>query len=206
MSVSYESFFADNTFRIIFRLSTNRIIMNITHVDYAILGLLVGGEMTGYQIRMVFERTALGSFSSSPGTIYPALKRMQRRKLVERKKAAGSRQGPFCITRDGMKALRTWILKPVTRNDVAKDLGLIVLRIAFLDSANSGRKREAFLKSFVAEVEKYIVELEKYYSTESSTMPTGGRLAFEHGLETYRTTLKWIKRVRLVYGNKKSYQ
>jgi PadR family transcriptional regulator, phenolic acid-responsive transcriptional regulator len=176
--------------------------MKVTHIDYAILGLLMSREMTGYQIRMVFDKTALGNFSSSPGTIYPALKRMLKLKLVERGKTPGSSPGPFAITKAGMKALRSWILKPVTRDDVAKGFDLILLRIAFLDLTNSAKRREAFLKSFSSEVQKYIMELEKYYRTESSNMPKGGRLAFEHGMESYKSTLIWIRKVRSVYRHK----
>ena len=33
--------------------------------------------MSGYDLRKVFEETALGNYSSSPGAIYPALSRLE---------------------------------------------------------------------------------------------------------------------------------
>ena len=45
-------------------------------------GLLViegnASSMSGYDVRMVFERTPMSRFSSSPGSIYPVLKRLER--------------------------------------------------------------------------------------------------------------------------------
>jgi len=49
-----------------------------TLLDYAILGLIQDHALSGYAIRKMFEETALGHYSSSPGTIYPALNRLQK--------------------------------------------------------------------------------------------------------------------------------
>ncbi|MBX2878146.1 MAG: PadR family transcriptional regulator, partial [Saprospiraceae bacterium] len=48
-----------------------------TRLDYAIMGLLIGGPLSGYQIRQIFETSEMGNYSSSPGSIYPALKRLR---------------------------------------------------------------------------------------------------------------------------------
>ena len=57
-----------------------------TLLDYAILGLIHEKAQTGYQIRKIFAETAMGNYSSSPGTIYPALNRLQKMDLVEKVK------------------------------------------------------------------------------------------------------------------------
>ncbi|MDH5368031.1 MAG: PadR family transcriptional regulator, partial [Cyclobacteriaceae bacterium] len=54
-----------------------------TSLDYAILGLVHILPQSGYAIRKQFELTAIGNYSSSPGAIYPALKRLQKFGLVE---------------------------------------------------------------------------------------------------------------------------
>jgi DNA-binding PadR family transcriptional regulator len=53
-----------------------------TPLEYAVLGLLHQSEQSGYDLRKVFAATALGNYSSSPGTVYPALKRLEKRGLV----------------------------------------------------------------------------------------------------------------------------
>ena len=80
----------------------------VTQLDYAILGLLSQGPLTGYKIRMTFENTALGNFSSSPGTIYPALKRLAALKLIDKKTKGAKRNGQtvMSITRMGTGVLK----------------------------------------------------------------------------------------------------
>ena len=38
--------------------------------------------MSGYDLRKIFTTTAMGSFSDSPGAIYPALARLEANGLV----------------------------------------------------------------------------------------------------------------------------
>lgn len=178
--------------------------MKITHVDYSILGLLNQRSLSGYQIRMVFERTALGKFSSSPGTIYPALKRLQGSKLIEKKRQLEKDLEIFAITKNGSTALKDWILCPVTRNDVMKGIEMILLRIAFIDSTKAGKKRDKFFETAVGAIHQYIVELELYYAREASNMPLGGTLVFEHGIESYKATLRWIRKVHQNYTTKQN--
>ncbi len=175
----------------------------ITHIDYAILGLIKGSPLTGYRIRLVFERTALGSFSSSPGTIYPALKRLLRLQLVKRKKVTGKSQEAFEITGKGTMALTDWILQPVTKDDVAKHIHIIVLRCAFMDGLGTTARQLQFLDSLKITTKAYLNELEEFYQNESINMPTGGRLAFEHGISSYTNTLKWVQKVIRTYRSKK---
>jgi len=51
-------------------------------LELALLGLVLREQRSGYALRKVFAETALGGNSSSPGAIYPALKR-QRRQMPE---------------------------------------------------------------------------------------------------------------------------
>ena len=53
-----------------------------TTLEYALLGLLHQGAMSGYDLRKIFESTAMGSYSGSPGAIYPALRRLEKQGLV----------------------------------------------------------------------------------------------------------------------------
>ena len=50
----------------------------LSSLDCAILGLLSRRPGSGYDIRRVFQTTALGRYSDSPGSIYPAIKRLNR--------------------------------------------------------------------------------------------------------------------------------
>ena len=56
---------------------------NPTFLDYAILGLLQRQSLSGYRIRKVFETTALGDYSSSPGSIYPLMSWLQEKDFIK---------------------------------------------------------------------------------------------------------------------------
>ena len=50
--------------------------MKHTALGYALIGLVQEDPRSGYALRKVFEDTPMGAFSSSPGSIYPALKKL----------------------------------------------------------------------------------------------------------------------------------
>ena len=66
--------------------STFRTIASMTRdpspLEYAVLGLLADGAQSGYEVRRVFATTAMRMYSDSPGSIYPALQRLARRRLI----------------------------------------------------------------------------------------------------------------------------
>lgn len=164
--------------------------MKITQIDYSILGLLRSNSLSGYAIRKVFETTALGNFSSSPGTIYPALKRLEKQKLILKR----TENNLFNATPKGIRALDEWIFQPVTRAVISKNPNELLLRFAFMDNTVPKNKKK-FLESYKKELVGYIDELKKFHSEESATMPLNGRLAFEHGIQSYKATLKWVESV-----------
>ena len=169
--------------------------IHVTPVDYAILGLLIQAPQSGYQIRMAFEKTALGNFSSSPGSIYPALRRLTNQGLVEKRKTPDGKGERFVITRSGTKALHTWILAPVERKDIEKGTDLLMLRIAFMDTVNRPQAVASFLRSALSTLENYVLELEQFYRQASGDMLPSGRLAFEHGVALQKATIKWLRKV-----------
>src|ERR1019366_772892 len=55
-------------------------------LGYALMGLLHQKARSGYELRKVFATTPIGTFSDSPGSIYPALARLEKRRWI---RAAG---------------------------------------------------------------------------------------------------------------------
>jgi DNA-binding PadR family transcriptional regulator len=165
----------------------------MTHLDFAILGLVHQSPLTGYEVRKVFETTALGNYSSSPGTIYPALKRLQKLKMLIQKESDSNRK-LFFITGQGEKELTKWLIKPIEKDDIAKRIQIILLRFAFMEDLVEKDEKILFLQSFRDELKKYIKELKDYYQKEGKTMKLHGRLAFEHGIESYQMDLRWVQK------------
>ncbi len=165
-----------------------------TRLDFVILGLISNESRTGYAIRKEFETTALGNFSSSPGTIYPALKRLQKLNFAEKRESTEDGKDKFHITSDGKLALNEWLIVPITLEDVMKDCDGIILRFAFMDSISDNTTKITFLESFRDALTTYLTQLQEFHSQEKDNLPLHGRLAFEYGIDSYTTTLKWCKK------------
>jgi len=164
-----------------------------TILDYAILGLLQSQNMSGYRIRKMFEETALGSYSSSPGTIYPALNRLQKMELVAKVKQDETGKFQFQLSSKGLDVLISWLKKPLEKANVEKNNNELFLRFAFMDNLVEKKDKMIFLESFRILQTDYVKTLKLYLKKNGNSMPLHGKLAFEHGLESNKTTLKWCK-------------
>lgn len=178
--------------------------LKVTDLDYAILGLLAGGGLSGYRIRKIFEETALGNYSSSPGSLYPALKRLESYSLAKKQVKSNSAQGLYLISEKGRNLLEKWLFKPITRNDVVRNSEVIVLRVAFMDVSKDRKQKLIFLESYRNAIKGYIKQLEKFSPEEREGMYTSSRFAFELGLDSCRLTLSWVTKILSIYRKTKS--
>lgn len=164
-----------------------------TSLDYAILGLVHQHPMSGYGIRKEFELTAIGNYSSSPGAIYPALKRLGKFELVQNRPDKEDGKNKFHCTSLGKEALREWVSKPLEQKDVAQKMDELLLRFSFMDALVGKEQTLLFLTSFRDLSKAYLKEIQEYHHNQYDSLPLHGRLALEYGIETYKTTYKWCK-------------
>lgn len=162
-------------------------------MDYAILGLIHQEPLSGYGIRKQFETTAIGNYSSSPGAIYPALDRLQKLGLVIKSLLKNHKKEKFSCTSNGIKTLKKWLLQPIEIIDVAKNMDEILLKFAFTDKLLDTNQKINFLTSLQQQLEIYVKELGEFHLNAGPNLPLNGRLAFEHGLASYNTSLMWCK-------------
>ena len=163
-----------------------------TQLDYAILGLLKDTPMTGYAIRKIFETSAMGNYSSSPGAIYPALKRLQRLELVEK----FSTKIGFQLTSKGKEQLVFWLQQTISQEDIAKRLDALLLRFAFMEGIVPLDSQVQFLSEFIEQLKMVEMGLNSFYKDNQKTLPINGQLAIENGLEVYRAHLRWAKKAK----------
>src|SRR6185437_8304387 len=133
---------------------------SLTSLDYAILGLLARGPASGYDIRRVFQSTALGRYSASPGSIYPAIRRLKGRALV-RGKHDGSGRGrtEWRLSPAGRTRLVAWIKEPIAADDLFRDSASVDLRLAFVSDV-APESLPAFLANYAEAAGAYVEMLE----------------------------------------------
>jgi DNA-binding PadR family transcriptional regulator len=170
----------------------------LSTLSLAILGLVCRQPMSGYDLRKLFATTPLGHFSTSPGAIYPALRRLQREGLVkgtvERKQTLRPRQ-VFALTKRGAEALAQELRRPVTRDDVIWHLDKIMLRFAFGGYVVGREQTLVLLKQFIAQTEEYLAWLREQVKLIPDQRPSYGRMALGHGLEMYQANARWARDV-----------
>lgn len=167
--------------------------MPYSSLGYALIGLVQEEPRSGYALRKVFENTPMGTFSSSPGSIYPALKKLVKAGVLEHRPLASGGKKLFHITPQGAREMKAWLLVPVTKEEVAKSVDLALLRFAFLQNIGDIEATLKFLASFETAIHAQIETLEAYLSSpESNELSRHGRLAVENGLRGFKAHLKWV--------------
>ena len=96
-------------------------------LEFALLGLVHDHQpCCGYDLRKIFTETPMGSFSDSPGSIYPALARLERAKLIRGRVESSSavrRRKVFRLSPSGRIELSRRLERPITQSDLARDAG-----------------------------------------------------------------------------------
>jgi DNA-binding PadR family transcriptional regulator len=163
----------------------------------AILGLVSITPLSGYDLRKIFTTTPMGHFSTSPGAIYPALRRLERRGLTKGTVKNANTLRPkqtFAITRKGLILLKEILSQPVTLDDVKWNLDGLLLRFAFMGTLFGKQTALDFLWELAAKTDAYVVTLQAHLERTGAEMDATARYAQEHGIDQYRTTSAWAKR------------
>ena len=62
----------------------------LTSFEQILLGLICLAPASGYDLKRIFATTAMGSYQPSSGTLYPALRRLERNGLIQAAAAEAS--------------------------------------------------------------------------------------------------------------------
>lgn len=168
----------------------------LTNLEYALLGLIGMAPMSGYDVHKVFAGTPLAHFSSSPGAIYPALRRLARRGLLSTRLDTTTETRPrriHALTPAGEQALEAWLRQPVTREELVRGAGAPVLRFAFAEGRITPEEVIAYLDSYRQTLEAYLEELRAHARSMPTEAALHTRLALDHGIRGYRSDLEWVR-------------
>lgn len=173
----------------------------ISILGYALMGMVQKHPASGYDLRKLFTRTPLASFSDSPGAIYPALQRLEARGLIR-----GTIEGPrlrsrkmFRLTAAGNVELKRWLKLPARRQDVVSRMGELILRFSLMDGVVPETVPIRFLSTLVTELSTYVSELQSFLQYPQPGTPLSGRLAMESGVRGYVAQLEWAKDALSIY-------
>jgi DNA-binding PadR family transcriptional regulator len=168
----------------------------LSTLSLAILGLISQRPLTGYDLRKIFATTPMGHFSSSPGAIYPALKRIEDVGWVRGRAGQGKTRRErilYKITTSGLAALKQHCSRPVTRDDIIWHMDDLMMRFAFMDGIVGREMTMRFLQDFASQIDAHVTALRSYLDSVKPIMPPCGRLALENGIQGYEMNARWAR-------------
>lgn len=101
------------------------------HTDYVILGLLSESPLTGYEIKKIIDTRFRFFWSESYGQLYPTLKSLKARGLIEESDEETEKKRSrkiYRIRQQGLDALLDWLGQPVVQESVRLE---ILLKLYF---------------------------------------------------------------------------
>jgi len=165
----------------------------LTDDEGTFLALLVRMQpATAYQLSRAYEDSPVSNFGTSKGKIYPLVRRLRERGLIEARRVAGDARGSEYLecTRAGREAVRRWVKQvrpahmlledPLRTMVQSFDLLSREEQIAWIADVELG------LKSKLEELEVYKAEVTVPYKDQ----------AHDNAVSSVRSRLEWLGRLR----------
>lgn len=168
----------------------------LSDLSCVLLALLWMRPRSGYDLRKLFRESSIGRFSASPGSIYPALRRLEGLDLIDSHSAPGDRGRPrttYTLTDNGTRTLMAWITAPLGDEEVRTRPELACFRLALLPDVTESDVAVQRFEELERAVDRQVRFLMAYLA--SPPPGTGPRAAAELALDLWATRGNWARRV-----------
>jgi DNA-binding PadR family transcriptional regulator len=171
----------------------------LTDFEHILLGMIAAAPSSGYDLKRTFAATPMGVYQPSSGSLYPALKRLERRNLLQTRtqphsaRESGRARHVYETTQQGRTLHLAWVRTPVNPATVAADLGLHLMRFVMMEPLLPRTEVLDFLRSLKDALTTFVAELERYTKT-THIEDYHSRLALDHGIAIHRASLAWTER------------
>lgn len=170
----------------------------LTLLEYMILGLVSAEMRTGYDIMNI-----LGSdtyrLSASPGSIYPALKRMEKNKLIAGQIEVVHETRPrkvYSVTPLGESLLDAWVRSPLSVIGYREEFEVVLTRFLFTATRLSHEELLTWLEGYAYALEQYNTPRKNFLELLRSTAPIHQQLVWQAKLMELDMQRDWIKAAR----------
>jgi DNA-binding PadR family transcriptional regulator len=170
-------------------------------VKHALLALLAQRDLTGYELKLRFERTLGDFWQLNSGQVYSTLERLRREGCVARQRETGTvERSRYTLLARGRRQLARWIEAPTPRLRPVRDP--LYVKLVFTPP----EEVPALLASFNAETRRYgdAVETLAALVAREPLSPTGRArwLVAEAARLQYEAQLRWLATVgRVLTGS-----
>lgn len=163
-------------------------------VKHALLALLAERDLTGYELKLRFERVLGDCWQLNSGQVYSTLERLRREGMVSRTRlhaADDVTRAAYAIRSRGRQALAEWMAAPIARLRPIRDP--LFVKLAF----SQPTEVDDVLRCLADEARRYRRAAETLRALVARTpMSHGGRvrwLVAEAARRTYEAHLEWLE-------------
>lgn len=169
---------------------------------YAILGVLLDGPCSGYEIKTLMGRSTAYFWRESDSTIYPMLKILaaEGKVLSEETYVGKKKKEIFSITKTGQTELQSWIESPTTNETPRNEF---LLKLFFIQDDKE------IIRLFAERLEKVEKTHEEYKKIQDRLETLGEypqkaiRLKLlRYGIAQLALEIKWLKGEILEYAHR----
>ncbi len=161
--------------------------------DKILLGFLMQGSQTGYDIKKYMERSTHFFFNTSSGSIYPAFSKLVKEKMVtkEERLEGGRAKNIYTITKKGKEAFLTWLNKDLPIDKIKQEALLRTFFFSHLSPAHRKQKLENYLNKLTIKQKEliHVQAMIKNMNIDPFHLAT-----LEYGIDQYGFIIKWHRK------------
>jgi len=175
----------------------------LTDFEQVLLGVIASEPLSGYGLKKMFSASPASVYQPSPGALYPALRRLENRGLLqaEKKVSSGRRsQRLYHATEAGRAVHVDWLRQPVVPDTVSADLGLHLMRFALMENHLPHAAVRAFLADLAQALDSFVTAMEQYLASGAQADRPHAELALQHGIAVHRASLQWARSALAALG------
>lgn len=164
----------------------------VNKTRYAILGVLLEGPTTGYEIKSLMSRSTVYFWRESDSTIYPMLKVLAKEGKVRSKIVfvGKKKKEVFSITKSGRMEFKSWFESP-TGEETPRNEFLLKLFFA-TDRKETVHLFQERLEKANKIYEEYKKIEERLESLPDSPLKTIRLKALRYGIAQLKSEIKWL--------------
>jgi len=161
--------------------------------EYILLGFLMERNMTGYDMKQYMSKSTSYFMDASFGSIYPALKRLTQKGLIEGRESAqgGKLKKTYFIRESGKTEFLKWLDSPIepSKTNVSSALA----KVFFYRYLSTDRVQE-LVAQYIREMEKYKTDLLELKGEIDNHLDEYERSTLEFGLDFYDFAIQWYEK------------
>lgn len=168
-------------------------------IDFILLGFLMHGEMTGYDLKRYMGQSTANFYDASYGSIYPALKRLEKSGWVAvREEPTGNRvRKLYTLQASGRLRFLKWLASPLGVSKTSTEPLIRVFFLSFLDPETAKNLILGFQNRLGEEAMK-LAAIETQVNTMADAFQ---QTTLQYGISHYRHQIAWCQVVLNILEN-----